>query len=110
MKKLAAGLLGLTLAACASAPSPYEPQNYQTMAWAKKSFDENKAYCRYKAMRRTKDKILRLENNEIDVTHFKACMESKGYHYVYGSDIDDNANALRLSPPQPEADKSALYR
>jgi hypothetical protein len=82
--------LAFALASCVTPPPVFAPQSYTKMPWAKKSFDEVRADCRYKSLRTDR----RTHQTYIHNTGFKACMEKYGYRYNGPSGVHAGTESL----------------
>jgi len=75
-------LASLLLSACNSVTPYYEQNNFQPTSWAKKSFEEAKAACRYQTLNHNK----LMDTYELETPRYKACMEQEGYQFSAKTD------------------------
>lgn len=70
-------IASLLLSACNSVQPYYEQNNFQATSWAKKSFEEAKATCRYQTLNHNK----LMDTYELETPRYKACMEQEGFKF-----------------------------
>lgn len=103
MKKLVL-LSVLLLSACQSVQPYYEQQNFQPTGWAKKSFEEAKAACRYQTL----DHNALWDTYELQTPRYKACMEQEGFRFTAATDWTGNVQPSGSGTPlQPRVQTTA---
>ena len=94
-------LAALLLSACNSVTPYYEQNNFQPTSWAKKSFEEAKAACRYQTLNHNK----LMDTYELETPRYKACMEQEGYKFTAKTNLmgDVQSNKAAMQAVQPSA-------